>query len=73
MELTKEGNAVRQLNDKLASQARDAYEFLTEFMDETVSQTTASEHGAKVMTRFRSHLASMCSVSKFLPGLHFCS
>ena len=71
MTLTKEGNAVRQLNDKLAAQARDAYIFLTEFRDETVNQATASEHGAKVMTRLRLHLASMCSISRFLPNLTF--
>ena len=71
MTLTKEGNAVRQLNDKLAAQARDAYIFLTEFRDETVNQATASEHGAKVMTRLRLHLASMCSISRFLSNLTF--
>jgi hypothetical protein len=61
MTLTKEGNAVRQLNDKLAAQARDAYEFLTEFRDETVNQTTASEHGAKVKTHDYDYISQACA------------
>ena len=49
--LAKEGNAAKQRNEKLASHARNAYQFITQTMDETVSQASASEHGTQVAAR----------------------